>query len=77
MCRLLRHVSGTEPLEITCIHAEDTFQVTGPQVCFIFYLATSTGHKQIKTTYMTSLETTVELFKAFLRKSYTSVLGSC
>ncbi|XP_063254365.1 alpha-catulin [Prinia subflava] len=32
MCRLLRHVSGTEPLEITCIHAEDTFQVTGPQI---------------------------------------------
>uniref|UniRef100_K7FT44 Catenin alpha like 1 n=1 Tax=Pelodiscus sinensis TaxID=13735 RepID=K7FT44_PELSI len=31
-CRLLRHVSGTEPLEITCIHAEDTFQVTGPQI---------------------------------------------
>lgn len=36
MCRLLRHVSGTEPLEITCIHAEDTFQVTGPQVCSAF-----------------------------------------
>lgn len=36
MCRLLRHVSGTEPLEITCIHAEDTFQVTGPQVCLAF-----------------------------------------
>uniref|UniRef100_A0A8C4K6E3 Alpha-catulin n=1 Tax=Dromaius novaehollandiae TaxID=8790 RepID=A0A8C4K6E3_DRONO len=32
MCRLLRHVSGTEPLEVTCIHAEDTFQVTGPQI---------------------------------------------
>uniref|UniRef100_A0A8B9QFH3 Alpha-catulin n=1 Tax=Apteryx owenii TaxID=8824 RepID=A0A8B9QFH3_APTOW len=32
MCRLLRHVSGTEPLEITCIYAEDTFQVTGPQI---------------------------------------------
>lgn len=32
MCRLLRHVSGTEPLEITCIHAEETFQVTGQQV---------------------------------------------
>ncbi|XP_074755476.1 alpha-catulin isoform X2 [Athene noctua] len=32
VCRLLRHVSGTEPLEITCIHAEDTFQVTGPQI---------------------------------------------
>ncbi|XP_075682896.1 alpha-catulin isoform X3 [Rhinoderma darwinii] len=31
-CRLLRHVSGTEPLEITCIHGEDTFQVTGPQI---------------------------------------------
>ncbi|KAJ1202996.1 hypothetical protein NDU88_006791 [Pleurodeles waltl] len=31
-CRLLRHVSGTEPLEITSIHAEDTFQVTGPQI---------------------------------------------
>ncbi|XP_067425994.1 alpha-catulin isoform X4 [Emydura macquarii macquarii] len=31
-CRLLRHVSGTEPLEITCVHAEDTFQVTGPQI---------------------------------------------
>ncbi|MGH0168832.1 UNVERIFIED_CONTAM: hypothetical protein FKN15_055553 [Acipenser sinensis] len=31
-CRLLRHISGTEPLEITCIHAEDTFQVTGPQI---------------------------------------------
>ncbi|KAG9479376.1 hypothetical protein GDO78_012836 [Eleutherodactylus coqui] len=31
-CRLLRHVSGTEPLEIACIHAEDTFQVTGPQI---------------------------------------------
>ncbi|XP_029445841.1 LOW QUALITY PROTEIN: alpha-catulin [Rhinatrema bivittatum] len=31
-CRLLRHVSGTEPLEITCLHAEDTFQVTGPQI---------------------------------------------
>nr|XP_033786547.1 alpha-catulin isoform X2 [Geotrypetes seraphini] len=32
VCRLLRHVSGTEPLEITCMHAEDTFQVTGPQI---------------------------------------------
>lgn len=32
MCRLLRHVSSTEPLEITCIHAEETFQVTGQQV---------------------------------------------
>ncbi|KAG9344997.1 hypothetical protein JZ751_009537 [Albula glossodonta] len=31
-CRLLRHVSGTEPLEITCLHAEDTFQVIGPQI---------------------------------------------
>ncbi|XP_059513573.1 alpha-catulin isoform X3 [Myotis daubentonii] len=31
-CRLLRHVSGTEPLEITCIHAEETFQVTGQQI---------------------------------------------
>uniref|UniRef100_A0A8C4SVB7 Alpha-catulin n=1 Tax=Erpetoichthys calabaricus TaxID=27687 RepID=A0A8C4SVB7_ERPCA len=31
-CRLLRHISGTEPLEITCIHAEDTFQVIGPQI---------------------------------------------
>ncbi|KAJ8288171.1 hypothetical protein COCON_G00008300 [Conger conger] len=31
-CRLLRHVSGTEPLEITCIHAEETFQVIGPQI---------------------------------------------
>lgn len=31
-CRLLRHVSGTEPLEITCIHAEETFLVTGQQV---------------------------------------------
>uniref|UniRef100_A0A8C5WTV2 Alpha-catulin n=1 Tax=Laticauda laticaudata TaxID=8630 RepID=A0A8C5WTV2_LATLA len=32
MCHLLRHVSGTEPLEITCLHAEDTFHVTGPQI---------------------------------------------
>ncbi|XP_043920519.1 alpha-catulin [Protopterus annectens] len=32
ICRLLRHVSGTEPLEITCIHAQDTFQVIGPQI---------------------------------------------
>ncbi|XP_052573108.1 alpha-catulin isoform X3 [Peromyscus californicus insignis] len=32
MCRVLRHVSGTEPLEITCIHAEETFQVTGQQI---------------------------------------------
>ncbi|XP_058379712.1 alpha-catulin isoform X2 [Diceros bicornis minor] len=31
-CRLLRHVCGTEPLEITCIHAEETFQVTGQQI---------------------------------------------
>ncbi|XP_023667706.1 alpha-catulin isoform X2 [Paramormyrops kingsleyae] len=31
-CRLLRHISGTEPLEITCIHAEDAFQVIGPQI---------------------------------------------
>ncbi|XP_072460463.1 alpha-catulin [Notamacropus eugenii] len=31
-CRLLRHVSGTEPLEITCMHAEETFQVTGQQI---------------------------------------------
>ncbi|XP_064202495.1 alpha-catulin-like isoform X2 [Anguilla rostrata] len=31
-CRLLRHVSGTEPLEITCVHAEETFQVIGPQI---------------------------------------------
>ncbi|KAM4876840.1 alpha-catulin isoform 2-T2 [Thomomys bottae] len=31
-CRLLRHVSGTEPLVITCIHAEETFQVTGQQI---------------------------------------------
>ncbi|XP_060110486.1 alpha-catulin [Heteronotia binoei] len=32
ICRLLRHVSGTEPLGITCQHAEDTFKVTGPQI---------------------------------------------
>lgn len=32
MCRLLRHVSSTEPLEITCIHAKETFQVTGQQI---------------------------------------------
>ncbi|XP_057646477.1 alpha-catulin [Chionomys nivalis] len=32
MCRLLRHVSGTEPLEITCVHAEETFLVTGQQI---------------------------------------------
>lgn len=31
-CRLLCHISGTEPLEITCIHAEETFRVIGPQV---------------------------------------------
>ncbi|XP_075416397.1 alpha-catulin [Tenrec ecaudatus] len=31
-CRLLRHVSATEPLEITCLHAEETFQVTGQQI---------------------------------------------
>uniref|UniRef100_UPI0037E894BB alpha-catulin n=1 Tax=Semicossyphus pulcher TaxID=241346 RepID=UPI0037E894BB len=31
-CRLLGHVSGTEPLEITCIHAEETFHVIGPQI---------------------------------------------
>ncbi|XP_034016072.1 alpha-catulin isoform X2 [Thalassophryne amazonica] len=31
-CRLLCHVSGTEPLEITCIHAEETFHVVGPQI---------------------------------------------
>ncbi|GAB5579997.1 catenin alpha-2 isoform X1 [Prionailurus iriomotensis] len=31
-CRLLRHISGTEPLEITCVHAEETFQVTGQQI---------------------------------------------
>ncbi|XP_062870271.1 alpha-catulin [Trichomycterus rosablanca] len=30
--RLLCHVSGTEPLEITCIHAEETFHVIGPQI---------------------------------------------
>lgn len=43
MCRLLRHVSGTEPLEITCIHAEDTFQVTGPQVCSAFIWSLQLG----------------------------------
>ncbi|XP_032274205.1 alpha-catulin isoform X2 [Phoca vitulina] len=32
VCRLLRHISGTEPLEITCAHAEETFQVTGQQI---------------------------------------------
>ncbi|XP_077917690.1 alpha-catulin isoform X2 [Halichoerus grypus] len=32
VCRLLRHISGTEPLEITCVHAEETFQVTGQQI---------------------------------------------
>ncbi|KAJ3580585.1 hypothetical protein NHX12_034356, partial [Muraenolepis orangiensis] len=31
-CRLLGHVSGTEPLEITCVHAEETFTVIGPQI---------------------------------------------
>nr|XP_057902433.1 alpha-catulin-like isoform X1 [Doryrhamphus excisus] len=31
-CRLLCHVSGTEPLEITCTHAEETFHVIGPQI---------------------------------------------
>ncbi|XP_075995552.1 alpha-catulin [Genypterus blacodes] len=31
-CRLLGHVSGTEPLEITCVHAEETFHVIGPQI---------------------------------------------
>lgn len=31
-CRLLCHISGTEPLEITCVHAEETFRVIGPQV---------------------------------------------
>ncbi|XP_060054969.1 alpha-catulin [Erinaceus europaeus] len=31
-CRLLRHVSGTEPLEIACVHAEETLQVTGQQI---------------------------------------------
>ncbi|XP_061787188.1 alpha-catulin isoform X1 [Nerophis lumbriciformis] len=31
-CRLLCHVSGTEPLEITCSHAEETFHVIGPQI---------------------------------------------
>ncbi|KAI4879564.1 hypothetical protein NFI96_012592, partial [Prochilodus magdalenae] len=31
-CRLLCHISGTEPLEITCIHAEETFHVIGPQI---------------------------------------------
>ncbi|XP_024155002.1 alpha-catulin isoform X1 [Oryzias melastigma] len=31
-CRLLCHVSCTEPLEITCIHAEETFHVIGPQI---------------------------------------------
>ncbi|XP_069769387.1 alpha-catulin isoform X1 [Narcine bancroftii] len=30
--RLLRHISGTEPLEITCLHAEETFRVIGPQI---------------------------------------------
>ncbi|CAB1423836.1 unnamed protein product [Pleuronectes platessa] len=31
-CRLLCHVSGSEPLEITCVHAEETFHVIGPQI---------------------------------------------
>ncbi|KAF4073872.1 hypothetical protein AMELA_G00248170 [Ameiurus melas] len=31
-CRLLCHISGTEPLEITCIHAEEAFHVIGPQI---------------------------------------------
>ncbi|RXN05383.1 alpha-catulin-like isoform X3 [Labeo rohita] len=31
-CRLLCHISGTEPLEITCVHAEETFRVIGPQI---------------------------------------------
>ncbi|XP_077362441.1 alpha-catulin isoform X2 [Festucalex cinctus] len=31
-CRLLCHVCGTEPLEITCVHAEETFHVIGPQI---------------------------------------------
>lgn len=31
-CRLLCHISGSEPLEITCIHAEETFRVIGPQI---------------------------------------------
>ncbi|XP_061521290.1 alpha-catulin isoform X4 [Phycodurus eques] len=31
-CRLLCHVSGNEPLEITCVHAEETFHVIGPQI---------------------------------------------
>ncbi|XP_061903165.1 alpha-catulin isoform X2 [Entelurus aequoreus] len=31
-CRLLCHVSGTEPLEITCSHAEENFHVIGPQI---------------------------------------------
>ncbi|XP_059412483.1 alpha-catulin-like isoform X1 [Carassius carassius] len=31
-CRLLCHISGTKPLEITCIHAEETFRVIGPQI---------------------------------------------
>ncbi|XP_061413185.1 alpha-catulin isoform X1 [Lethenteron reissneri] len=30
--QLLRHVSGTEPLEITCAHAENTFRAIGPQI---------------------------------------------
>ncbi|XP_037119752.1 alpha-catulin isoform X2 [Syngnathus acus] len=31
-CRLLCHVCGTEPLEITCVHAQETFHVIGPQI---------------------------------------------
>uniref|UniRef100_S4RP96 Catenin (cadherin-associated protein), alpha-like 1 n=1 Tax=Petromyzon marinus TaxID=7757 RepID=S4RP96_PETMA len=30
--QLLRHVSGMEPLEITCAHAENTFRAIGPQI---------------------------------------------
>uniref|UniRef100_UPI0035902E05 alpha-catulin n=1 Tax=Myxine glutinosa TaxID=7769 RepID=UPI0035902E05 len=31
-CQLLRHVAGTEPLDITCAHAGNTFRVMGPQI---------------------------------------------
>ncbi|XP_049606782.1 alpha-catulin isoform X2 [Syngnathus scovelli] len=31
-CRLLCHVCGTKPLEITCVHAQETFHVIGPQI---------------------------------------------
>ncbi|KAM9775924.1 alpha-catulin isoform 2-T2 [Syngnathus typhle] len=31
-CRLLCHVCGTEPLEISCVHAQETFHVIGPQI---------------------------------------------